>query len=87
MSASMAAEGWQLDAAALPVLPRTYVQHNFTSFYSVDTEGSPGHDLAFRLHANGLCGELFCPAAGAATALAATPVPSGCCVGPLSVLA
>lgn len=57
MTASVTADGWQLDATALPAVPRTYVQQNFTSCYAVDTEGIPRNDLAFRLHANGLCGE------------------------------
>lgn len=57
MSASSTAEGWQLDAQALPAVPRTYVQQSFTSHYAVDADGTPGNDLALRLHPNGLCGE------------------------------
>ncbi len=68
MTPSLAAEGWQLDATALPPVPRTYVQQNFTSLYAIDTEGAPGNDLAFRLHANGLCGERRTAAAAAAAA-------------------
>ncbi|KAL4435644.1 hypothetical protein ABPG77_002607 [Micractinium sp. CCAP 211/92] len=45
---------WELDVP-LPAVPPTHIEENYRSLYAVGAGGTPGNDLALRLHPNGLC--------------------------------
>lgn len=65
---------WELDVP-LPAVPPTHVDENYRSLYAIDADGTPGNDLALRLHPNGLCVVTLAPSHAALAA--ACDAPSG----------